>query len=759
MKIILAVLLGLLPTMLKAQGENNIWTFSDGFIDLAIDFNGPSAHVSAVSLPPMGHTDFSSAVCYPSGQLRFIVNLAEYTPWGPPYFNIIAANGTPLIGSNLRCSVMSELAQPVVIPRPGNADQYYIFYPYSNGILYCLLDMSLNAGNGAVIEKDLVLAPYGTVITQKMVPVIGCDGVWLVARSRVLNGYYSFHVTADGVNTNAVVSNAGLFPEYDGMGFIKSSSNGKLLGLSCYHGLELYTFEKCSGKVKSLGIIDSTHNPLPYTQSFYHNNRFTGVGFSPDNSKLYATYNGNHPFITGLAADSGKLFQYDVSTLSLPAIISSKVLVLTNIRSIVGDLNACLANTPNPLGEIKAGPDGKLYIDNGSTTCRAPGTVPPGFNPGPGFHCLRYPNLSGLACSPELNVLDANLPTYYGGDFYRGGEGGLSFLQQEIVTVSSSPDTISGTVYPKFFCFKDTGILSANEAGECFVWQDGMGGRTRKISNNGTYTVQYFKDCHVTTDTYKVTIIPEPQIITRNSCPGMFKGQLIAKISDVPNQTFEFIWRSADGSILRHSTGVTSDTLSGIDAGTYQVTVQIAGSCDTVIDCIVGALPAPSVIANPASKRINYGDTITLFADGALMYVWSPGGSLDTATKQNPVARPLQPTVYQVIGFNEFGCTDTGYVKINIDYSMPSLIPNAFSPNGDGINDRFRIEGIKYQKGSVSIYNRYGQLVYHTEELMEGWDGNSKGIACDGGTYFYLINLHNPDGSSKVYRGDLVLLR
>jgi len=761
MKRILAVLLAFLPTMLWAQGENNIWAFSEGSggNPTVINFNNTPVQVEFNFMLPGGHLNYSSIVCLPNGQTRFVVNLSEYAPWGPPYFNIIAANGTPVIGSNLRCGIANEVAQPVVIPRPGNADQYYIFYPYSNGILYCLLDMSLNGGNGAVLQKDVILAPYGTVISQKMVPVVGCDGVWLVVRSRVMNGYYSFHVTCDGVDPQAVVSTAGLLPAYDVMGFIKASPDGKLLALTSYYGLELYTFEKCGGKVTSFGIVEHTNNPQPYISNLYSCERYTDAGFSPDNSKLYTTYNRNRPGITGLAADSGKLYQYDLSLFTIPAIISSKRLVLTNIRSIIGDLNACLADSPNPLGEIKSGPDGKLYIDNGSTTCRTPGTVPPGFNPGPGFHCLHQPNLTGPACAPELNILDASLPHYYGGDFYRGGLGGNSYLQQEIILAPPPPDTVPGMVYAVSVCFRDTGLIAASEEGSCFLWDDGSTERMRRVDHSGTYHVRYYKDCRVTTDTIIVNFVGAPEVHTRSSCPGMLTGELSVQVPAADNVGLQFIWRSGDGSILRQRLGTFADTLKSPDTGDYSVEIISAAGCDTTLTCRVNALPVPVILAGPHYAKITYGDSIRLQASGGILYVWSPSGTLDTATKDAPVARPAQPTLYSVIGFNDYGCTDTGFVQIDIDYAMPVLIPNAFSPNADGINDVFRVAGITYHKGTIAIFNRYGREIFRSGNIDQGWDGTTAGQACDAGTYFYIIELNYPDGTSRIHRGDITLIR
>lgn len=764
MKKLIGLLVMFWPLLLRAQGENNIWAFSEvggGNSSTVIDFNGPFANISLSLLPPFGHSVPTSVVCSPNGQLRFIVNITEYAPWGPPQMNVFKANGTPIPNSNLRCSIMNENAQPVVIPHPANPDQYYIFYAYSHGILYSLLDMGMNGGNGGIVagQKDIVLAPSGTVISQKMVPVIGCDGVWLVVRSRIMNGYYSYHITHNGINTTSIVSEAGLLPQYDNMGFIKASPDGELMALSSYYGLELYTFEKCSGRLKSFGIVDSTYNALPYTQSLYNNERFSGVGFSPDNSKLYATYNGNHPDLTGFSADSGKLYQYDLSILDLASISASKALILTNIHSIVGDINACLAHTPNPLGEIKLGPDGKLYIDNGSTTCRIPGNVPPGFNPGPGFHCLNFPNLSGLASGPELNILDASIPSHYGGDFYWGGLGGVSYLQQEIIVAPPSLDTVIGTTQTISCCFADTYMLCAAEDGSCFTWDNNTEDRCRKVYEDGKYYVQYFKGCSITTDTFYVSMIRSPVLTSSNTCPGMLTGILIATVPTEYNLAFEFTWFSEDGSILRHQENKTSDTLTGLDFGKYSITISGNG-CDTTIIAKVEEYPAPDITVHPSTGAIFYGDSIALHVTGGLLYVWCPSGSLDTATSPNPIARPMQATEYMVIGFNEYGCRDTGYVSIDVDYNIHELIPNAFSPNGDGLNDVFRIEGIKYQRiNRFNVFNRYGQPVFSSTAPDAGWNGTQNGKPCDVGTYYYSITLSYPDGNTKTYKGDVLLIR
>jgi gliding motility-associated-like protein len=88
------------------------------------------------------------------------------------------------------------------------------------------------------------------------------------------------------------------------------------------------------------------------------------------------------------------------------------------------------------------------------------------------------------------------------------------------------------------------------------------------------------------------------------------------------------------------------------------------------------------------------------------------------------------------------------------------MMPNAFSPNGDGHNDIFRVAGLTYQQVLYfRVYNRWGQEVYAGFNNEAGWDGTYKGQACDAGTYYYQVALAYPDGQTKVLKGDLLLLR
>jgi gliding motility-associated-like protein len=769
MRILLLYVLLLLsvPRWASAQGENNIWAFSpQGGANLVLNFNLNPVGIATV--PIVSGTGMNSiAVCYPNGQLRFVVVLSANSPSGTQN-NIYHPDGTPIAGSNLLTGMLTDGCMPVVIPRPGNADQYYVIYSYANGLLYTLLDMSLNNGSGAVVsgQKNIVFAPYGTIMAEKMVPVQGCNGIWLIAHARTANGYFSFQVTASGIDTAAIYSPVGNFTLADYHGtmypdFLKVSPDGKHIAVTAWKGIEIYDFEKCSGKLRHARILDTTGNSAPFSAATVNNNyTFRDVCFSPDGSKLYATL--NHPDGSPEPVTAGKLYQYDLGLPVFSAVINSKSLILTNYPSLTPDISSqCVHVTPNPLGLMKSGPDGKLYIDNGSFTCADPANVPAGYNPGAAFHTVDFPNLAGLACQPHHNtIIVAEYNNNIGRSFYYGVSGGSSALQQIIVTPPVPPDTIPGITYHPVACFSDSLLLMADSTGGCYFWDDGSKERQRMVRQSGTYFVRYFKDCNYTTDTFQLTMIHLPVLTANETCPGMFMGRIAATVDSSQKEPLNYIWKNQDGGILRQFSGATGDTIAGLDSGTYFLQVTTSSGCDTTLSATVAPLPKPDVIAFPADTTIRYGDSIMLRVTGALFYAWYPSGSLDSANKSNPIAKPLQPTRYAVLGIAQNGCADTGYVVVNIDYTMPDFVPNAFSPNGDGRNDVFCISGISYQKLiAFRVYNRFGQLIFSTMDGFKGWDGNQNGRPCDAGTYFYFIQLDYPDHSRKTYKGDVVLIR
>ena len=205
-------------------------------------------------------------------------------------------------------------------------------------------------------------------------------------------------------------------------------------------------------------------------------------------------------------------------------------------------------------------------------------------------------------------------------------------------------------------------------------------------------------------------------------------------------------------------------------AGSYKyfLTITSGLGCTSTDSVILNTSPPVSMAITPGNVTINYGDPLQLNAinmsapgTGQLIYFWSPDdGTLDNPNINDPVARPLVPTTYTVIGMNSYGCRDTLSETVSIAYGVECL-PSAFTPNGDHLNDVFRLCNVHYQKlVEFSVFNRWGQLVYHnTTDPLQGWDGTFNGVPQELGVYNYLIILAEPDGTNKTYKGEVTLIR
>jgi len=121
----------------------------------------------------------------------------------------------------------------------------------------------------------------------------------------------------------------------------------------------------------------------------------------------------------------------------------------------------------------------------------------------------------------------------------------------------------------------------------------------------------------------------------------------------------------------------------------------------------------------------------------------------------NPIAKPANTTTYYLVATSINGCQDTASVVVTVLTTV--VIPNTFTPNGDGINDLWEIPSlIYYPKCQVSVFNRYGQQIFHSNGYTKAWDGTYNGKQIPGGTYYYLINLEN---GSSPYSGYVEVIR
>ncbi|MCX8020569.1 MAG: gliding motility-associated C-terminal domain-containing protein, partial [Chitinophagaceae bacterium] len=143
-------------------------------------------------------------------------------------------------------------------------------------------------------------------------------------------------------------------------------------------------------------------------------------------------------------------------------------------------------------------------------------------------------------------------------------------------------------------------------------------------------------------------------------------------------------------------------------------------------------------------------------------YKWVPAAGVSNPDISNPVITPAgnigDKITYQVTATDTNGCKGEGYVHIRIHKGPAVYLPNAFTPNGDGKNDIFipHYVGIK-QIHQFKVFNRWGQEVFSTRNLQDGWDGNRLGLPQPSGTYVWMVEAVTSD-NQKIFRKGIVTL-
>ncbi len=177
----------------------------------------------------------------------------------------------------------------------------------------------------------------------------------------------------------------------------------------------------------------------------------------------------------------------------------------------------------------------------------------------------------------------------------------------------------------------------------------------------------------------------------------------------------------------------------------YVVTVVSVAGCKASDTVLITVLKKPVANAGPDKKIVN-GQSVLLNGSASgdtASYFWSPPQFIDNTAILMPTVNPASDMTYTLHVLSGNGCgtaTDDVFVRV----LKKIAVPNAFSPNGDGINDVWNIEALDtYPESETMVFNRYGQVVFHTRGYGKPWDGNFGGKPLPSGTYYYTIDRKN----------------
>ncbi len=203
--------------------------------------------------------------------------------------------------------------------------------------------------------------------------------------------------------------------------------------------------------------------------------------------------------------------------------------------------------------------------------------------------------------------------------------------------------------------------------------------------------------------------------------------------------------------------GMYDPGAAGAGKHTIRYTYSASNGCSNYKEQTITVFPTPGIDAGP-DRFILEGGSGSLQGSGTgnnISYNWSPATWLNKIDTSKPIVTPTDDIIYTLTVTSADGCSVTDEVLVKVLKSP--LIPNTFSPNGDGIHDKWEIKYLETYPGcTIEIYNRYGQLVFQSIGYNKPWDGTFKDKPLPAGTYYYLIN---PKNGRKQMSGFVDIIR
>lgn len=344
-----------------------------------------------------------------------------------------------------------------------------------------------------------------------------------------------------------------------------------------------------------------------------------------------------------------------------------------------------------------------------------------------------------------------------------------SCTQTSTVTVRRKDVNIVGLTPQKVCVGVPTQIsVSSDSTGASFSWSPATGLSNANIRNpivttnsNINYTVTASlngctKSTPVSVQTKTVTVNAGQDVTV---CSGTAAS--LQATSDSTGVSYSWSPSTGLSSTSIANPSATLNTTQVLNQ-TYTVTATLNG-CTRTDQVVVRVNPLPVISAGPDKLIVN-GDEIPLNGTGIsnpTSLVWTPNTAITGANTYTPMVKPSTTTTYTLTVRDNNNCTSTDNVLVSV---LPYCINvmNAFTPNGDGMNDRWLVVnngGVCTRQISVTVFNRYGSIVYKNDNYNNDWTGVYNGKAVPDGTYYYAVSYRLITGAYLTLKGDVTILR
>lgn len=687
----LAGCLGL--AVMQAQQEGNIWHFGQG---AALDFNSGSAVITTPS--SMWTFEGCASIADADGNLLFYSNGGGRDPIlsGQSSGKIWNRNHQVMYDmGNTEGGGFSAAQSAVIVPRPGLPGRYYLF---------TMDEVEFDVGGSvptqplgrglSYFDIDMTLngGLGGVVSYTEMILVPSYEGLCAVRHQNGSDYWIIVHNDTLGLAVFPVTaSGVGTPATYNFPG----GTGGVIKGSP--DGQWLTCFSLNGGGQTLFGFNASTgavSNPLPL------GGNVETAEFSPNSKRLF-----------GINSDKNVLF-FDLTSPNIPG-SQSVVTQLPAFGSIVG--------------QMQLAPDGKIYFVESSfqtDTTYLSAIVCPNTAPFVESRPFAFPGSGGISF--------VGLPNFDNAIFRRDVDPPLP--------VELGPD--------QTICNDQTVTLDAGIGGANYSWSNGAQTQTLQVNVAGTYIVTVTaQGCGVGVD----TVVVEKISLDLEAGPDLevCAGESI-QLEASGNGTL--LWSPA-GSLS--NPGITTPLFTGNSSTTLLLTAT-QGTCTAQDSVRITVQPVPVAGIAPGDTTIDSGSAVQLNGTGDGTFLWSPAGGLSCTDCPNPVATPDSTTTYELLVTNAAGCSSS--ISITITVTPPDCtpdLPNAFTPNGDAVNDVFRPIGAAIESYELIVFNRWGQQVFNGDTA---WDGRESGQDAPSDVYVYRMSV-KVCGVLQAFTGDVTLIR
>ena len=777
----------------QAQKETWHWYFSN-FSGLDFNTGFPIADINGQVYPGEGVSSISDT----SGNLLFYTN--GIIVWNKNH--MIMDNGSGLMGNK------SSTQSSIIVKQPANDSIYYVFtldayesfiFPPHKGFRYSIINTKQNNGLGKVIIKNILIADSSC---ERVTAVKHCNGkdMWIVAAKANSNTYMSYLLNNSGLDTLPVISQTGQFTNINAAfwsctaGSMKASPNGRKIAVAycCEnHTVSLFDFDNSTGILSNPILVGFAN--LDYYGSY-------DTEFSPDQKHLYVSYSSG-------GSGHSKIYQYDISSNNPVTINSSGIQLFWNYTppntftqhayalqlacdkkiyiALQGYTYVGVINYPDSAGMACNFVKNGVYLNGKTSGIGLPTFFPGFFNKLPDYtytqNCLTF-NFMPVCDSASLDSI-----RWHFGDIASG----INNTSALYAPQHKFSDTASYTVkvYYHYKCRTDSVIKTINvqlpaysfpqsyitdtitplckqlsfmpvcdsASLDSLYWN--FGDPASGIAN----TANYYNPWHTFTDTgtYNITLIlyafcrTDTVHKTVNVALPVSNFTLGADttLCNQDSLKLQASFQSVLPASYQWQNGDTTSTLWLHQAGNYWIKLN-AGGCyftDTVTinyqQTPMVQLPNDTIICEDSRVDIS-------IPQGNYNILWSDGSMLNNRSFN-------MAATYSVSLSNFCGTATDNFVLQTKSCNCYLYIPNAFTPTGDGLNECFKaVYNCEFEHFQLYIYNRWGQLVYETQNPTDCWDGKYKNSFTEPGVYVYMLEYKSIYNAGKeVRKGRITVVR